>query len=54
MDDFLGVWQSTDAGATIQVLGMHSIIQKQRLASGEAESATGTVKVGRMVNILGI
>ena len=43
---FLGVWDASDVGAIIQVLGDHYIVHRRRLASGGAESTTGAGKVG--------
>ena len=42
---FLGVWDTADGGAIIQVLGMHYIVHRKLLASGGVEYATGTGKV---------
>ena len=43
---FLGVWDATDGGVTIQVLGAHPIVHIRRLTRGGAESVTGAGKVG--------
>lgn len=43
---FLGVWYAVDGSAIIQVIGAHSIIPRQKLASGGAEFGMGAGKVG--------
>ena len=32
----IGAWDATDGGNFVQVLGMHSVVHQQRLASGVA------------------
>ena len=44
-EGLLVVWDATDGGFFIKVLGNHSIFHRRQLASGGAESATGTGEV---------
>ena len=46
MECFIGVWDSTDRGVIIQVLGAHYIFHRRRLARVGAESVTGAEKFG--------
>ena len=45
-DCFIGVWDTADGSAIIQVLGMHYVVHRRQLDIGGEESMTGTGKVG--------